>query len=71
MMTIIGLVAAKVGVAILPSASAQIRHAAVAYRNLTPRLMVDTGLIWNRATLPGKPPLLAFLQTAAAVFPRV
>jgi DNA-binding transcriptional LysR family regulator len=62
MTTTIGLVAAKVGVAIVPSVTRQIREKGVVYRPFLPRLTVDTGLIWNAKTAPLNPALVAFLN---------
>jgi DNA-binding transcriptional LysR family regulator len=61
MTTTIGLVAAKVGIAIVPSVASRIQHKDVLYRALSPRLTVDTGLIWNPKSAVLNPALAAFL----------
>ena len=62
--TIVSLVAAGIGIAILPGVSARIRHDGVVYRRLLPRLPVDTGLVWNADEAMSKPALRAFLESA-------
>ena len=62
--TVVSLVAAGIGIAILPGVSARIRHDAVVYRRLLPRLPIDTGLVWNADEVLGKPALRAFLESA-------
>lgn len=44
--TMVGLVAARIGVAIVPSVTRLIAETGVIYRPLVPKLTVDTGLIW-------------------------
>src|SRR5579885_147540 len=65
MTTTIGLVAASVGIAIVPSVASCIRHAGVVYRTLLPRLTVDTGLIWKPKAADLNPALAAFLTMPA------
>jgi DNA-binding transcriptional LysR family regulator len=61
--TMIGLVAAGLGVAILPSIAARVGQPAVIYLPLAPRLMLDTRLIWHPGTFQAKPAVRAFLDT--------
>lgn len=64
--TVVGLVAARIGVAILPDVSACIQHKEVSYRRLVPRLALDTGLIWKADAVPAKPALKALVHAARA-----
>lgn len=65
MTTTIGLVAAKRGIAIVPSVASKIRHADVVYRTMSPKLRMATGLIWNPRTAAINPALVAFLNLHA------
>lgn len=69
-LTIIGLVAAGLGIAILPSASAQITHPGVIYRPIKPSLRVNTALVWSPKSFQEKPVVRAFVESAEEVFPR-
>jgi len=66
--TVIGLVQAGLGVSIVPAIAAHIHSRAAVFRPLTPRIVVDTCIIWNADTFASKPVLMAFVNTARAVF---
>jgi len=64
MTTTLGLVAAQVGVAIVPSLAAAIHLPALAFRPLWPAVTVRIGLIWDASALAEKPVPQALLATA-------
>jgi len=66
--TVLGLVAAQMGVAIVPSLAVSLRLPAVVCRPLSPAVVVQTGLIWDTATLADKPVLQALLATSREAF---
>ncbi len=47
LLTVIGLVAAGMGIAIVPAVCAQIRHPQVVYRRVLPAIEIQSGVIWN------------------------
>jgi DNA-binding transcriptional LysR family regulator len=61
--TVVSLVAADMGVAILPQVCTRIRHKSVVYRRLIPRVSVHSGLIWNAQDAERNPALDAFIKT--------
>ena len=68
MTTILGLVASKVGVAIVPSMATSIRLPSLVFRPLSPGLVIRTGIIWAPQSLPNNPVLRLLLATADEVF---
>jgi DNA-binding transcriptional LysR family regulator len=68
MTTMIGLVAANIGVAILPSVAAKVLSRQVVFRQLRPAIEIETGLIWHPATIGGKPTLAALVDIARDAF---
>jgi DNA-binding transcriptional LysR family regulator len=68
MMTGLGLVAAEVGVAIVPSLAVALHLPTVVFRPLSPAVVVHTGLIWDAEALAERPVVQALLATAREVF---
>jgi DNA-binding transcriptional LysR family regulator len=63
MQTIVSLVAADMGVALVPASLEQLRRTGVVYRPLAERSpAVETGLAWRRAA--ASPALAAFIALA-------
>jgi len=60
--TVIGLVAAGMGIAILPAVCAQIRHPHVVFRNVSPAIEIQSGVIWNGDTAHLNPSIKAFIE---------
>jgi DNA-binding transcriptional LysR family regulator len=65
--TVVGLVAAGLGLAIVPSGAAHIHTRSVIFRPLSPSIVIETCVIWDSATVADKPTLRAFLDTARVV----
>jgi DNA-binding transcriptional LysR family regulator len=60
--TVIGLVAAGMGIAILPAVCAQIRHPHVVFRKLLPAIEIQSAVIWNGHTAHLNPSIEAFIE---------
>ena len=60
--TVIGLVAAGMGIAILPAVCAQIRHPHVVFRKISPAIEIQSGVIWNGHTAHLNPQIEAFIE---------
>jgi len=60
--TVIGLVAAELGVAIMPAVCSKIRHPHVVYRKLLPAIEIHSGVIWNGHAAHLNPPTQAFID---------
>lgn len=60
--TIIGLVAAGMGIAILPAVCAKIRHPQVVFRRISPAIEIQSGVIWNNHTAHLNPSTRAFIE---------
>ena len=66
--TIIGLVAAGMGIAILPAVCAQIRHPNVVFRKVTPAIEIQSGVIWNGQSAHLNPATRAFIDICRTSF---
>ena len=62
LVTAIGLVAAGMGIAIVPAVCAQIRHPGVVFRKLLPAIEIQSGVIWNGHTAHLNPSTAAFIE---------
>lgn len=60
--TVIGLVAAGMGIAILPAVCAKVRHPQVVFRKLSPAIEIDSGVIWNGHAAHLSPAARAFIE---------
>ena len=60
--TVIGLVAAGMGIAIVPAVCAQIRHPHVVFRKVLPAIEIQSGVIWNGHTAHLNPSTEAFIE---------
>lgn len=60
--TVIGLVAAGMGIAILPAVCAQIRHPGVVFCKVLPAIEIQSGVIWNGHTAHLNPSTAAFIE---------
>jgi DNA-binding transcriptional LysR family regulator len=60
--TVIGLIAAGMGIAILPAVCAQIRHPNVVFRKVAPAIEIQSGVIWNGQTAHLNPSTEAFIE---------
>jgi DNA-binding transcriptional LysR family regulator len=60
--TVIGLVAAGMGIAILPAVCAQIRNPHVVFRPVSPTIEIQSGVIWNGHTAHLNPSIQAFIE---------
>jgi DNA-binding transcriptional LysR family regulator len=67
--TAIGLVAAGMGVAILPAVSEKIRHPDVVFRKLLPAIEVQSCVIWNSNTAHLNPSTKAFIEVCRTSTP--
>lgn len=65
-LTVIGLVAAGVGIAIMHSAAQNIAHPNIVYRETRPRIAVRTGLIWD-GSKKLSPTVKTFVNTCRSV----
>ena len=60
--TVIGLVAAGMGIAMLPAVCAQIRHPHVVFRKVLPAIEIQSGVIWNGHAAHPNPSIQAFIE---------
>jgi DNA-binding transcriptional LysR family regulator len=66
--TLIGLVAAGIGIAILPPVCSKIRHPLVVYRKVLPAIEIQSGVIWNGHTAHLNPPTESFIEICRTSF---
>jgi DNA-binding transcriptional LysR family regulator len=64
--TVIGMVAARMGIAILPGVCAKIRHPDVVFRKILPAIEIQTGVIWNGHTEGQNPLTQSFIEVCRA-----
>ena len=66
--TVIGMVAAGMGIAIVPAACAQIRHPGVVFLKVLPAIEIQSGVIWNGHTAHLNPSTQAFIEVCRTSF---
>ena len=66
--TVIGMVAAGMGIAILPAVCAKIRHQHVVFRKISPAIEIQSGVIWNSQIAHLNPSINAFIEICRTSF---